>query len=211
MSEAFRKALNHIQEQKKKGVEDVVIQEKLPEFRDGAFVVNRYIPSNPPMLGMATKDLKLDINKETLRLVEKFAKRRGLTMKVSGDDVFLVNKDGEQVAWIKRDTYAAADPELFQDIGKVLYRISPDLLSELELMDGWQAAVARLLADRRLLDKLFVAIFFLISPFLWVALALFLTPSLAFPREFLIGAGVVGLALTAYLVRLYLRENFPKG
>ncbi|MDJ0270776.1 MAG: hypothetical protein NXY59_09620 [Aigarchaeota archaeon] len=211
MSEAFRKALNHIQEQKKKGVEDVVIQEKLPEFRDGAFVVNRYIPSNPPLLGMAAKDLKLDINRESLRLVEKFAKRRGLTMKVSGDDIFLVNKEGAQVAWLKRDTYAAADPELFQDIGKVLYRVSPDLLSELELMDGWQAAVARLLADRRLLDKLFVAIFFLISPFLWTTLALFLTPSLAFPREFLIGAGVVGLALTAYLVRLYLRENFPKG
>jgi len=208
MSEAFRKALNHVQEQKKKGVADAVIQDKMPEFKDGAFTVNRYIPSNPLLLGMAAKNLQLAISRENLRLIEKFAKRRGLRMKTSGEDVFLINRNNEEVAWLKTDTYAAADPELFQDIGKVLYRVSSDLQSELELADGWQAAVARILADRSLIDKLLVAIFFILSPALWIAISLFLTPSLFFPRETLMAMGVVALLFAAYLLRLYLRENF---
>ncbi|MEM1945228.1 MAG: hypothetical protein QXX57_05775, partial [Nitrososphaerota archaeon] len=210
MSEAFIKALNHIADQRRKGVLDAVIQDKMPEFRDGAFTVNRYIPANPPLLGMTGKNVQLNISRDTLMLVEKFGKRRGLTMEVSGEDIFLLNKNGERVAWLKTTSFAAASAKLFEEIGRALYNISPNLQSQLELMDGWQAAIARLLADTGLLVRLIVALFFIFSPALWVAISLFLTESIFFPRWPLILAGVVSLAAAFYLIRIYLRENFPE-
>jgi hypothetical protein len=210
MSEAFIKALNHILDQRRKGVSDAVIQDKMPEFRDGAFTVNRYLPGNPALLGMTGKNVQLALSRETLRLVEKFAKRRGLTMEVSGEDIFLLNRNGERVAWLKTTFYAASSARLFEDIGRVLYNISPNLQSQLELADGWNAAIARLLADTGLVVRLIVALFFIFSPALWVAISLFLTESIFFPRWALIASGVVALAAAFYLIRLYLRENFPE-
>jgi len=210
MSEAFVKALNHILDQRRKGVSDVVIQDKMPEFRDGSFTVNRYLPGDPALLGMAGKNVQLALSRETLRLVEKFAKRRGLTMEVSGEDIFLLNKDGKRVAWLKTTFYAASSARLFEDIGRVLYNISPNLQSQLELADGWNAAIARILADTGLIVRLIVALFFIFSPALWVGISLFLTESLFFPRWAMIASGIVALAAAFYLVRLYLRENFPE-
>jgi hypothetical protein len=56
---------------------DAVIQEKMPEFRDGAVVVNRYIPLNPPMLGASLKNPGLELTKETLQTVERFCEEEG--------------------------------------------------------------------------------------------------------------------------------------
>lgn len=210
MSEVFSKALNYVEEQKKKGVSDAEIQGKLPQLREGGFTVNKYLPGSPPLLGMEAPTLKFEVNPDNVKLVEKFAKRRGYTVKTASDEVILMDKNGNTVAIVRNGMFAAAFPKLFEDIGKVIYGIARDLKAELELADGWEAAVARLLADRELLDKLLVAVFFLLSPILWIAIALFITPSLVFPREMLIILGVVTLALTAYLVKMYLRENFPK-
>ena len=210
MSEVFRKALSFVEEQRKKGVPDVVIQEKLPQFKEGGFTVNRYVPSNPILLGMEAPNIKFEINSDNVKLVEKFAKRRGLTVKTVEEGIQLVNENGEVVGLIKQNMFLASSPRLFEDIGKVLYRISPDLKAELELMDGWEAAVARLLADKRLLDRLFIALFFFFSPVLWAAIALFITPSLFFPREILIAIGVVGAALAVYVLKIYYRENFSE-
>ena len=210
MSEVFRKALGYVEEQKKKGVDDAVIQEKLPQLKEGGFTINKYLPGSPPLLGMESPNLKFEITPDNVKLVEKFAKRRGYTVKTASSEVILLDKNGRTVAIVSNGMFAAASPKLFEDIGKVIYGIARDLKAELELADGWEAAIARILADRELLDKLLVAIFFILSPVLWIAIALFITPSLVFPRELLVAFGVVTLAFTAYLVKIYLNENFPK-
>ncbi|MEM1966200.1 MAG: hypothetical protein QXH12_08830 [Candidatus Caldarchaeum sp.] len=210
MSEAFVKAYKHVREQLEKNTPETVIQEKMPEFRDGVFVVNRYVPSDPPMLGMALKNPGVQITRETIVRVERFAKRRGLLMQTEGENIYLVSKDGVKRAWLRPDFFAATTPPLFEAIGKVFYNLSPDLVSQLELSDGWASSIARLLANKLLLTKAVVALFFLFSPALWVAVSLFLTESLFYPRWVLVASGVVALAAALYLIRLYLRENFPE-
>ncbi len=210
MSEVFQKALAFVEEQKRKGVADAVIQERLPQLKEAGFTVNKYIPGDPPLLGMEANTLKFENNPDNTRLVEKFAKRRGYTVKTAGSELLIMDKEGKTVGIVANNMFAAANPRLFEDIGKVVYGISRDLKAELELMDGWEAAIARIIADRELIDKILVAIFFLLSPVLWTGIVLFITPSLVFPREILIVIGVVGLALAAYLLKLYLDENFPK-
>ncbi|GBC68970.1 hypothetical protein HRbin01_00660 [archaeon HR01] len=210
MSEAFIKALNHVRDQKSKGVADAVIQSKMPEFRDGAFTVNLYIPGHQALLGMSGKNVQLSVNRDTLRLIEKFGKRRGLTMEVVGDDVFLLDKEGRRVAWLRANSFATASARLFEEVGRTLYNISPTLQSQLELADGWQASIARILADTELLVKIIVAIFFILSPTLWVGISLFLTESIFFPRWALVIPGVLAVLAAIYLIRLYLRENYPE-
>ncbi|MEM1946493.1 MAG: hypothetical protein QXF95_05710, partial [Candidatus Caldarchaeum sp.] len=103
MSEAFVKAYKHVREQLEKNTPETVIQEKMPEFRDGVFVVNRYVPSDPPMLGMALKNPGVQITRETIVRVERFAKRRGLLMQTEGENIYLVSKDGVKRAWLRPD------------------------------------------------------------------------------------------------------------
>jgi len=210
MSEAFAKAFKHVRDQVEKGVPDAVIQEKMPEFRDGPVVVNRYVPLTPPMLGSALKNPGLELTKEVLQRIEKFGKRRGLLMEVEGENIFLVSKNGVKKAWLKRDFYAATNMELFDDIGKVIYRLNPDLPAEAELSDGVTATIARLLGDKMLVTKAIVAFFFLVSPVLWIAVSMFLTESLFYPRWAMLLMGVLGVAATLYIIRLYLKENFPE-
>jgi hypothetical protein len=210
MSEAFAKAFKHVKEQVEKGVPDAVIQEKMPEFRDGAVVVNRYIPLNPPMLGASLKNPGLELTKETLQTVERFAKRRGLLMELEGENIFLVSKNGVKKAWLKRDFYAATNKDLFDGIGKVVYRLNPDLPAEAELSNGLTASIARLLGDKMLITKAIVAFFFLVSPVLWIGVSMFLTESLFYPRWAMILMGALGVAATLYIIRLYLKENFPE-
>ncbi|MEM4186911.1 MAG: hypothetical protein QW801_06515, partial [Candidatus Caldarchaeum sp.] len=102
MSEAFVKAYKHVREQLEKNTPETVIQEKMPEFRDGVFVVNRYVPSDPPMLGMALKNPGVQITRETIVRVERFAKRRGLLMQTEGENIYLVSKDGVKRAGFLR-------------------------------------------------------------------------------------------------------------
>ena len=210
MSEAFAKAFKYVKEQVEKGVPDAIIQEKMPEFRDGSVVVNRYIPLNPPMLGASLKNPGLELTKDTLQAVERFAKRRGLLMEVEGENIFLVSKNGVKKAWLKRDFYAATNIDLFDDIGKVVYKLNPDLSAEAELSSGLTASIARLLGDKMLVTKAIVAFFFLVSPVLWIAASLFLTESLFYPRWAMLLMGALGVAATLYLIRLYLKENFPE-
>jgi len=210
MSEGFLRARNYTEEQRRKGSADALIQDRMPEFKDGAFNVNRFVPSNPPLYGMQTKDLKLNLDQQTLTLIEKFAKRRGLVTKTSGDNVYLINRREENVALLKPGMFAAAEPELFEDIGKVLYKVSPDLQSELELAEGWQGALARLLADRSLWDKIILLLFIVFSPIFLAAVSLFASPSIFFPREILIVLGIIGIVFLLWWVRLYFRENYPK-
>ncbi|MEM1943815.1 MAG: hypothetical protein QXO30_04210 [Candidatus Caldarchaeum sp.] len=210
MSEAFVKAYKHVEEQLGKNTPEALIQEKMPEFRDGVFVVNKYIPSDPPLLGMAFKNPVLQLNKEVIERVEKFAKRRGLLMMVEGDNVYLSTKEGVRKAWLRPDFFAATNPQLFESVGKVFYNLSPDLVAQLEFSDGLSSSIARLLADKMMITKAVVALFFLLSPALWVAISMFLTESLFYPRWSMLALGVLGLAAALYLVRLYLRENFPE-
>ncbi|MCS7137066.1 MAG: hypothetical protein NZ941_01705 [Candidatus Caldarchaeum sp.] len=210
MSEAFVKAYKHVEEQLSKNTPEAMIQEKMPEFRDGVFVVNKYVPSDPPMLGMGLKNPVLQLTKDLVLNVEKFAKRRGLLVRVEGDNIYLSTKEGVKKAWLRPDFFAATNPQLFESIGKVFYNLSPDLLAQLEFSEGLTATVARLLADKTMLTKGIVALFFLFSPALWVAISMFLTESLFYPRWSMIVAGAVALAAAAYLIRLYLNENFPE-
>lgn len=210
MSEAFAKAFKYVQEQLSKNVSEAVIQEKMPEFRDGAFVVNRFLPTEPPLLGMALKNPVFQISAESLARVEKFAKRRNLLVKTEGENVSLVSKDGVRRAMLRPDMFAATTPQLFDGIGKAFYGLSPDLATELEFADGFSSAIARLLADKMLVTKAVVGIFLILTPALWLAASLFLTESLVYPRWAMIGAGVLAVALTVYIVRLYFRENFPE-
>ncbi|MEM0441225.1 MAG: hypothetical protein QW463_06435 [Candidatus Caldarchaeum sp.] len=210
MSEAFVKAFKHVKEQISKNVPDAVIQEKMPEFRDGSFVVNKYIPYSPPLLGMAFKNPVFQITAENLAKVEKIAKRRGLIIKTEGNTIDLIDKSGTRKAVLRPDLYAASNPELFEVIGKVLYGLGFDTQSQLELEDGFSSALARLLADKMLVTKAIVAIFLLFVPALWIAVSLFLTESLFYPRWILFLAGALAMALTVYIVRLYFRENFPE-
>lgn len=210
MSEAFVKAYKHIEEQLNKNLPDAVIQEKMPEFRDGNFSVNRYLPYSPPLLGMSLKNPVFQMTFENLRKVEKFAKRRGLLVKTEGNSVELIAKDGMRRALMRTDFFAASTPQLFESIGKVFYGLGSDTASELEFTEGFTSSVARLLADKMNVTKALVAVFLLFTPVLWLAASLFLTESLAYPRWTMIGAGVVALAVTAYVIRLYFRENFPE-
>ncbi len=209
MSEAFVKAYKYVEEQLGRSVPEFVIQEKMPEFRDGAFVVNKYIPGDPPMLGMSLKNPGIQISRELIVKVEKFAKRRGFSIQVEGENIYLVSKEGVKSAWIRPDFFAATTPQLFDNIGKVFYNLSPDLLSQLEFSEGLFSSIARLLADKITIIKGIVFLFFLFSPVLWIAVALFLTESLFYPRWALILLGVASLVIFLYLIRLYLRENFP--
>ncbi|MEM2043489.1 MAG: hypothetical protein QXN72_01670, partial [Candidatus Caldarchaeum sp.] len=167
MSEAFVKAYKHVEEQLGKNTPEALIQEKMPEFRDGVFVVNKYIPSDPPLLGMAFKNPALQLNKEVIGRVEKFAKRRGLLMMVEGDNVYLSTKEGVRKAWLRPDFFAATNPQLFESVGKVFYNLSPDLVAQLEFSDGLTSSIARLLADKMMITKGVVALFFILSPALW--------------------------------------------
>ncbi|MEM4171474.1 MAG: hypothetical protein QXS57_01620 [Candidatus Caldarchaeum sp.] len=210
MSEAFVKAYKHVEEQLGKNTPEALIQEKMPEFRDGVFVVNKYIPSDPPLLGMGFKNPVLQLNKEVVGRVEKFAKRRGLLIMVEGDNVYLSTKEGVRKAWLRPDFFAATNPQLFESVGKVFYNLSPDLVAQLEFSDGLTSSIARLLADKMMITKGVVALFFILSPALWVAISMFLTESLFYPRWAMLAMGVLGLAAALYLIRLYLRENFPE-
>ncbi|MEM0348800.1 MAG: hypothetical protein QXE96_01600 [Candidatus Caldarchaeum sp.] len=211
MSEAFSKAFKHVLEQLGKNVPEAVMMEKMPEFRDGAFVVNRYIPSTPPLLGMALKNPVPNITaSDNLSKIERFAKRRGLGVFVEGDSVYLVTRDGVRRALLRPDLFAASTPQLFENIGKTFYNLSPDLVSELETHEGLSAAIARILADKMLVTKAVVALFIILTPALWIAISSFLTESLFYPRWAMILSGLVGLGVTAYVVRLYFRENFPE-
>lgn len=210
MSEAFAKAFKHVKEQLEKGVPEAVLQEKMPEFRDGQVVVNRYIPSNPPLLGAALKNPGPELSKEFLQTVERFGKRRGLLMQTEGENIYLIRKNGVRKAWLRRDFYAASEAGLFDDIGRVLYGINQDPSAEAELSTGFAASIARILGDKYLVVKGLVAFFFIVSPMLWIGISMFLTESLFYPRWAMVLMGVVGLALTAYLIKLYLKENFPE-
>ncbi|MDW8084005.1 MAG: hypothetical protein RMI49_02235 [Candidatus Caldarchaeum sp.] len=210
MSEAFVKAFKHVQDQISKNVSDAMIQEKMPEFRDGNFSVNRYLPYTPPLLGMALKSPVFQMSVENLAKVEKFAKRRGLLVKTVGNSVELVTKDGIRRAILRPDFFAASTPQLFESIGKVFYGLGQDTATELEVMDGFTSAVARILADKMNVTKAVVAIFLLFTPVLWLAASLFLTESLFYPRWALIAAGLAAIGVTAYIIRQYFRENFPE-
>ncbi|MDJ0271350.1 MAG: hypothetical protein NYU39_02055 [Aigarchaeota archaeon] len=211
MSEAFSKAFKHVSEQLGKGVPEAVIMEKMPEFRDGAFVVNRYIPATPPLLGMALKTPNPSVTAaENLGKIERFAKRRGLRVFVEGDSIYLVTRDDVRRALLRPDLFAATTPQLFENIGKTFYNISPDLVSELETQEGFSASIARILADKMLVTKAVVALFIILTPALWIAVSSFLTESLFYPRWAMILSGIVGMGITVYVVRLYFRENFPE-
>jgi len=210
MSEAFVKAFKHVSQMLEKNSTLSSVAESMPEFRDGVFVVNKLIPSNPPMLGMALKNPGLQIERDLIAKVEAFAKRRGLLVKIEGNTIYLETKEGVRKALMKADLFAATTPQLFESIGKVFYGLARDLPAQLELSSGWTAAVARLLADQLTVTKGLVALFFIFSPALWVAISMFLTESLYYPRWALFIGGVIALATALYLVRLYLKENFPE-
>lgn len=210
MSEAFVKAFKHVQDQINKNLPNAVIQEKMPEFREGNFVVNRYLPYDPPLLGMALKNPVFQLNVETLARVEKFAKRRGLLMKTEGNSVELFDKEGLLRVVMRPDFFAAATPQLFESIGKAFYSLGTDTATELEFADGFSAALARLLADKMNVTKAVVAVFLLFTPALWLAVSMFLTESLVYPRWVMIAGGIAALAVTGYIVRLYFKENFPE-
>jgi hypothetical protein len=147
---------------------------------------------------------------DNLSKIERFAKRRGLGVFVEGDSVYLVTRDGVRRALLRPDLFAASTPQLFENIGKTFYNLSPDLVSELETHEGLSAAIARILADKMLVTKAVVALFIILTPALWIAISSFLTESLFYPRWAMILSGLVGLGVTAYVVRLYFRENFPE-
>lgn len=120
MSEVFEKALNMLKEL---GVEELrrrIISESLPELRKDDYLVNLFIDSTPPLIGMRSEKLKLELTPSSIRHIMRFANLRGLSFHRVGADIYLL-RDDDVVAWIRDGMYAASEAKLFEEIGRDIF------------------------------------------------------------------------------------------
>ncbi|WP_309492945.1 hypothetical protein [Candidatus Hecatella orcuttiae] len=121
LTEVFRKAVEYVEAGKKEGLQEHQIQMQLPEFRHGRFRVNRVYSFDPLILGMHLNDeARLRFNPKVKKTVEDFAARRGLRFQPSSFDIYLL-KGEKKVAWLREDFFGASTPELFEEIGRIIY------------------------------------------------------------------------------------------
>ena len=119
MSEVFRRALK-ILEEGREGLAAKLVSGKMPELSDGRFHVNVFVDSEPPMLGMRSPDLKLELSPPNLRHIMRLANIHGLIVHRVGKEFYFL-RDDRPVAWIRDGMFAASEPELFEEIGREIY------------------------------------------------------------------------------------------
>jgi len=101
MSEAFRKAVEHIEQSKARGVAETTIQIDFPEFEQGTFKVNRVYEFKPLIIGMLSPEEMVGFDDAAMHALKRFARRRGLSVRPSGTMIWLRDKGGQVVAILK--------------------------------------------------------------------------------------------------------------
>jgi len=120
LSEVFEKALKMLEEIGAEELRGKIISHSLPELREGDYIVNLFVDSSPPLLGMRSEKLKLELTPASIRHIMRFANIRGLNFHRVGTDVYLLREDAV-VAWIRDGMYAASEAKLFEEIGREIY------------------------------------------------------------------------------------------
>ncbi|MFQ5762241.1 MAG: hypothetical protein ACE5PO_04320 [Candidatus Bathyarchaeia archaeon] len=127
MSEAYARAVSHVEQLKKQGVPAIEIQLRFPPFSQGGFTVNRVYSVDPVLVGMySAGNSMVKFDKSTLEKISQLAKQRGLKVDVSGLNVFFRGKRRAVVAWLKENFFGALESELFEAIGRDIYGLTSD-------------------------------------------------------------------------------------
>lgn len=202
MAEAFKEALKWVEAMKAANMPYVIIQDRLPEFKQGDFVVNRAYELDPPLLGMLAPKQLIHFDKPTLNRIRSFARERGLKVVPSGLNVYLKDREGRTVGWLRLNYWGATSPELFEEIGREIYGIGTKEAPKLVPPKPLPVIIRDLV-----LGPLFVIAFFLLFPLTMIAYSLFLTD---FPNPLFIGVGVALMVLAFYMFALYVKENLAQ-
>lgn len=122
MAFIHEKALEHVANQLRAGLSEIEIQISFPVFQQGQFLVNRVYRFQPPLVGMYSRDyIMMQVNKENLRRIRRFARDRKLKLSVSGMNIFLEDQQRNRVGWLRENFFGATEPELFETMGRDLY------------------------------------------------------------------------------------------
>ncbi len=140
MSEVFRKAYNYVKnELSSNAVKKMLLSLEFPEFREGEYVVNLFIDSNPLLLGRRFESKILELSPQNIRHIIRVGTLHGCTVHRVGEEFYYL-RDDTTVAIIGRDYYAASEPELFEEISREIYGIGSRRMIEVDKPVGWLKA-----------------------------------------------------------------------
>lgn len=140
MSEVFRKAYNYVRSELSTDVvKKTLLSLEFPEFREGEYVVNLFIDSNPPLLGRRFENKILELSPQNIRHIIRVGSLHGYIVHRVGEEFYYL-RDGTTVAIIGRDYYAASEPELFEEISREIYGIGSKRMIEVDKPVGWLKA-----------------------------------------------------------------------
>lgn len=215
MAELFEKALQHVEEQKKKKAPLSVIQEKFPEFKDGDFVINRVYDVDPPMIGLLSQRNLLAFDEKTLEKLRKFVAGKGFLDVRSGQTIYL-QKDGKNVGLLRENSFAATDQWVFEDLAREIYGIGgppqPRILTFVETL------LAEILAPD--VKLMFGALaLFALSPITLTAVTLLIAILPDLPQILVGNLGVtfslaivaLSFLLSIYITAVYVREQIARA
>ncbi len=140
MSEVFRKAYNYVRsELSTDDVKKTLLSLEFPEFREGEYVVNLFIDSNPPLLGRRFENKILELSPQNIRHIIRVGSLHGYIVHRVGEEFYYL-RDDTTVAIIGRDYYATSEPELFEEISREIYGIGSRGMIEVDKPVGWLKA-----------------------------------------------------------------------
>jgi len=120
MASVFRKALEYLEKASDNPRKLPSLILDFPEIREGDYIINLYLGSNPPLLGTKFPEPKIDFSPPVLRQIMRIGFLHGLSVHRVGEDIYYL-REGEVVAVLRRDLYAASEPSLYEEIGREIY------------------------------------------------------------------------------------------
>ncbi|MEM1583796.1 MAG: hypothetical protein QXF28_02860 [Nitrososphaerota archaeon] len=140
MSEVFRKAYEYVKnELLSNPSRKPLLMLEFPEFREGDYVINLYVDSNPPLLGRRFEEKPLQLSPENVRHIIRIGSLHGCTVHRVGEEFYYL-RNGEIIAVIGTDHYAASEPRLFEEISREIYGIGSRMI-EVDKPVGWLKAL----------------------------------------------------------------------
>lgn len=140
MAEAFRKALDYLKNEAENPAKRAMLQLRFPEFRDRGYVVNFFVDSDPPLLGMRFDEPRLQLTPKLLRHVTRIGLLHGFTVHRVGEEIYYL-RDGKVMAMLSKQAYATADPKLFEEVGREVYGVGGEKRIEDDKPVGWLKAL----------------------------------------------------------------------
>lgn len=128
MSEVFKKAYEHVKNQLSSNPSrKPLLMLEFPEFREGDYVINLYIDSDPPLFGRRFEEKTLQLSPENVRHIVRIGSLHGCTVHRVGEEFYYL-RDGVTIAVIGPDYYAASEQKLFEEISREIYGSGPRII-----------------------------------------------------------------------------------